>query len=255
MSILRSERVGPIALLTLDHPQRRNALSREMLTALRDALAAAGTDASVRAVILRAEGTVFSAGHDLKEVSQNGEAENQALFALCTEVMEAIRLLRQPVIAEVHALATAAGCQLVASCDLVVASESARFATPGVKIGLFCTTPGVALARAVPTKKAMEMLLTGEPLSAADALAAGLVNRVVPAERLHEETMALAQQIILASADTLARGKRAFYAQLPLDHPAAYEIAQKEMVENAKTPDAQEGMNAFLEKRPPRWKP
>jgi enoyl-CoA hydratase/carnithine racemase len=253
--MLRSERVGPIALLTLDHPQRRNALSRQMLTELRDALAAVRAGAAVRAVLLRAEGPVFSAGHDLKEVAANSESENQSLFALCTEVMEAIRLLPQPVIAEVHALATAAGCQLVASCDLVVASEAASFATPGVKIGLFCTTPGVALARAVPAKKAMEMLLTGDAVSAADALALGLVNRVVPPELLHEEAMALAQKIIAASFDTLARGKRAFYAQLPLDHPAAYALAQTEMVENAATPDAQEGMNAFLEKRPPRWKP
>jgi enoyl-CoA hydratase/carnithine racemase len=252
--MLRSERDGAIAILTLAHPQRRNALSREMLSLLRAELAAVASDASVRAVILRADGPVFSSGHDLREVAANSEAQNQELFALCTEVMEAIRLLPQPVIAEVHALATAAGCQLVASCDLVVASEDASFATPGVKIGLFCTTPGVAVARAVSTKKAMEMLLTGEPLTARQAEAVGLVNRVTPTQQLHEEAMALAQKIITASADTLARGKRAFYAQLPLDRPAAYELAQQEMVENAKTADAQEGMNAFLEKRPPKWK-
>jgi enoyl-CoA hydratase/carnithine racemase len=251
--MLRSEITDGVAILTLANPQRRNALSREMLAALDAELAKIGADERVRAVILRADGPVFSSGHDLREVAGNDEAQNQELFALCTRVMERIRLLPQPVIAEVHALATAAGCQLVASCDLVVASENAAFATPGVKIGLFCTTPGVAVARAVSTKKAMEMLLTGEPLTAREAEAAGLVNRVVPPERLHEETLALAKKIIAASADTLARGKRAFYAQLPLDHPAAYELAQKEMVANAHTPDAQEGMTAFLEKRLPAW--
>src|SRR5262249_53316359 len=152
------------------------------------------------AVVLRANGPVFSSGHDLREVTKNDEQENRALFARCTEVMEAIRHLPQPVLAEVHGLATAAGCQLVASCDLVVAAEEASFATPGVKIGLFCTTPGVALSRAVGPKKAMEMLLTGQPISAHEAEAAGLVNRVVPAARLHEETLALARQIVAASA-------------------------------------------------------
>ncbi len=252
--MLRSEIADGVAVLTLANPQRRNALSHEMLSALEAALSSIAAEPVVRAVVLRAEGPVFSSGHDLREVAGNDEAANQALFALCTRVMEAIRLLPKPVIAEVHALATAAGCQLVASCDLVVASENAAFATPGVKIGLFCTTPGVAVARAVSTKKAMEMLLTGEPLDAHQAEAAGLVNRVVPPERLHEETLALAKKIIAAAGDTIARGKRAFYAQLPLDRPAAYELAQREMVENAKSPDAQEGMRAFLEKRPPKWK-
>ena len=252
--MVRRESSDGVAILTLDNPSRRNALSREMLSALRDALAEAAADASVRAVVLRAEGPVFSSGHDLREVAANDDSENRALFALCTQVMEAIRLLQVPVIAEVHALATAAGCQLAASCDLVMASETAGFATPGVKIGLFCTTPGVALSRAVSTKKAMEMLLTGEPLSARAALDAGLVNRVFPSEKLHEETMALARRIISASADTLARGKRAFYQQLPLDRPAAYALAEKEMVDNAGTSDAKEGMTAFLEKRPPKWR-
>jgi enoyl-CoA hydratase/carnithine racemase len=169
--------------------------------------------------------------------------------------MEAIRKLPQPVIAQVHGLATAAGCQLVASCDLVVAAEEASFATPGVKIGLFCTTPGVALVRAVGPKKAMEMLLTGMPISAREAEGAGLVNRVVPAASLEQETMKLAQQIAAASSGTVALGKRAFYEQLPLDRPAAYEAAQKVMVENALAPDAREGIGAFLEKRPPKWHP
>jgi enoyl-CoA hydratase/carnithine racemase len=253
--MIRSQVVDGIAVVTLAHPEKRNALSRAMLSELLRALDFIGNDDTVRAVVLRAEGPVFSSGHDLREISGNDSRANTTLFALCTEVMETLRKLPQPVIAEVHALATAAGCQLVASCDLVVASENASFATPGVKIGLFCTTPGVAVARAVPAKKAMEMLLTGRAISAREAEAAGLVNRVVPAEQLHEEAMQLAREIIKASSDTLALGKRAFYEQLPLDRPAAYALAQKVMVDNAERPDAKEGMNAFLEKRPPKWKP
>jgi enoyl-CoA hydratase/carnithine racemase len=242
-----------IAILTLNRPEKRNALSRAMLESLKERLARIAADANVKVVILRAAGPVFSAGHDLRELVGGDEKEYASLFALCTEVMEAIRKLPQPVIAQVHGLATAAGCQLVASCDLVVASEEARFATPGVKIGLFCTTPGVALARAVTPKKAMEMLLTGSAISAREAEQAGLVNRVVPAARLAEETMKLAQQICAASNYTVALGKKAFYEQLPLDRPAAYEVAQKVMVENAVAADAQEGMRAFLEKRAPKW--
>jgi enoyl-CoA hydratase/carnithine racemase len=253
MARVRTEMDGSIAVVTLDHPERRNSLSREMLEELRVAFERIASDESVRAVVLRANGPVWSAGHDLREVVGGDEAQNRTLFALCTEVMEAVRKLPQPVIAEVHALATAAGCQLAASCDLVVASEEARFATPGVKIGLFCSTPAVALSRAVGPKKAMEMLLTGEAIAARAAEAAGLVNRVVDGARLHEETMALARQIVAASADTLTRGKRAFYAQLPLDRPAAYAVAEEAMVNNAETHDAKEGMTAFLEKRPPRW--
>jgi len=242
-----------VALMTLDHPERRNALSRALLEALRDHLDRAAHDAEVRAVIIRANGPVFSAGHDLRELVGSTEEDAQGLFALCTDVMEAIRLLPKPVIAQVHALATAAGCQLAATCDLVVASEDAAFATPGVKIGLFCTTPGVAVSRAVGPKKAMEMLLTGAAITAEEAARAGLVNRVVPRDRLAEETMALARQIIAASAYTLGVGKRGFYAQVALDRPQAYAVAQEIMVENTLAPDAQEGMRAFLEKRPPRW--
>jgi enoyl-CoA hydratase/carnithine racemase len=242
-----------IALLTLNHPEKRNALSRAMLESLKEHLARIAADANVKVVILRAAGPVFSAGHDLRELVGGDEKEYASLFALCTEVMEAIRNLPQPVIAQVHGVATAAGCQLAATCDLVVAAEDASFATPGVKIGLFCTTPAVALARAVTPKKAMEMLLTGSAISAREAEEAGLVNRVVPAARLAEETMKLAQQICAASSYTVALGKKAFYEQLPLDRPAAYEVAQKAMVENAVAADAQEGMRAFLEKRSPKW--
>jgi enoyl-CoA hydratase/carnithine racemase len=242
-----------IAFLTLNHPEKRNALSRSMLASLKEHLAQIASDRNAKVVVLRAAGPVFSAGHDLRELVGGDEKEYAALFSLCTEVMEAIRRLPQPVIAQVHGLATAAGCQLAATCDLVVAAEDAAFATPGVKIGLFCTTPAVALARAVTAKKAMEMLLTGGSISAEEAERAGLVNRVVPAARLAEETTKLAQQICAASSCTVALGKRAFYEQLPLDRPAAYEIAQKAMVQNAVAADAQEGMRAFLEKRPPRW--
>lgn len=248
------EVVDRIAILTLNHPEKRNPLSRAMLTALKENLDRIATDDAVRAVIICAAGSAFSAGHDLREMAGASEQEHRALFALCSDVMEAIRKLPKPVIAEVQGIATAGGCQLVASCDLVVASENATFATPGVKIGLFCTTPAVPLVRVVPTKKAMEMLLTGEPISAREAERIGLVNRVVEPERLHEEAMKLARQIISASADTLAIGKRAFYQQLPLDFPAAYQFASGVMVENALAPDAQEGIRAFLKKRPPQWK-
>jgi len=167
--------------------------------------------------------------------------------------MESIRKAPQPMIAQVQGIATAAGCQLAATCDLVVAAEEASFATPGVKIGLFCTTPAVALSRGVGTRQAMEMLLTGQPIPAAEALRIGLVNRVVPRERLEQATRELARQIADASGQTLALGKRAFYEQLPLDRPQAYELAERAMVENAQIADAREGMQAFLDKRPPHW--
>jgi enoyl-CoA hydratase/carnithine racemase len=247
------ETVERIARLTLNHPEKRNALSRAMLESLRDHFERIASDRGVKVVIVRAAGTVFSAGHDLRELADAGADEAASLFALCTVVMETIRQLPQPVIAEVQGLATAAGCQLAATCDLVVAAEHAAFATPGVKIGLFCTTPAVALCRAVSAKKSLEMLFTGNPLSAADAERHGLVNRVVPAERLEAETLELARQIAASSAATLSLGKRAFYEQLSLDRPAAYALAQHIMVENVALPDANEGIRAFLEKRPPRW--
>jgi enoyl-CoA hydratase/carnithine racemase len=247
------EKVDHVAILTLNHPEKRNALSRQMLTRLKELLDDTARDAAVQAVVLRANGPVFSSGHDLREMIGASAEDQESLFRLCTEVMEAIRLLPKPVIAQVHGVATAAGCQLAATCDLVMASEAATFATPGVKIGLFCTTPGVALSRAVGPKKAMEMLLTGTPISAHEAERAGLVNRVVPAEHLAEETMKLARQIVAASPYTVGLGKRAFYEQLPLDRPAAYDLAQRVMAENAQASDAQEGMRAFLEKRTPQW--
>jgi enoyl-CoA hydratase/carnithine racemase len=247
------EVIDRIAVLTLNNPERRNALSRAMLASLREQLQRSAANSAVRVVVLRAAGRVFSSGHDLRELVGCAEADCASLFALCTDVMETIRKLPRPVIAQVQGLATAAGCQLVATCDLVVASEDAAFATPGVKIGLFCTTPAVALSRAVLPKKAMEMLLTGDAITAAEAERIGLVNRVVPAQQLVEETMKLARQIASASGQTVALGKRAFYEQLPLACSAAYGVAQSVMVENAGIADAQEGMRAFLEKRQPRW--
>jgi len=242
-----------VAILTLNNPEKRNALSRALLTDLRQHLTRLAGETWLGAVILRAEGPAFSSGHDLRELAGCTGEDAASLFALCTEVMLAIRRLPQPVIAQVQGIATAAGCQLAATCDLVVAAEEATFATPGVKIGLFCTTPGVALVRAIHPRKALEMLLTGQPISAREAERFGLVNRVVAREQLDVETMKLAQQICAASPIIVALGKRAFYEQMLLSCDVAYDAAQPIMAGNAVLPDAQEGMRAFLEKRPPRW--
>lgn len=252
-SLVLYEVVDHIAVVTLNHPAKRNPLSRAMLGALKERLDGIAADATVRVVVIRAAGPAFSAGHDLRELVGAGAAECESLFALCTDVMETIHTLPQPVIASVHGIATAAGCQLVASCDLVVASETAKFATPGVKIGLFCTTPAVPLSRVIGSKKAMEMLLTGEPISAAVAERAGLVNRVVPSERLADETMKLARQIAAQCGATVGLGKRSFHEQLRLDRTAAYQFAERVMTANAQAADAREGIAAFLEKRPARW--
>ena len=245
---------GGIALVTLNHPEKRNALSLGMLQGLLDCLDRIDADQNMKVVIINANGPVFSSGHDLRELVDGERPDYAALFALCTDVMEKIRTMRQPVIAQVHGIATAAGCQLAASCDLVIASDDATFATPGVKIGLFCTTPAVALARAIAPKKAMEMLLTGAAITAQEAQQLGLVNRVVAAPQLFEETLALAKQIATSSSETMALGKQAYYAQLPLDYPEAYALAQEAMVDNALMEDAQEGIKAFLQKRKPVWK-
>ena len=251
--LVHCERIDRVAVLTLCDPAKRNVLSRNMLSELRDRVTELAHDPRTRCVILAAQGPAFSAGHDLREVLAASPEELESLFALCTAAMESIRKAPQPMIAQVQGIATAAGCQLAATCDLVVAAEEASFATPGVKIGLFCTTPAVALSRGVGTRQAMEMLLTGQPIPAAEALRIGLVNRVVPRERLEQATRELARQIADASGQTLALGKRAFYEQLPLDRPQAYELAERAMVENAQIADAREGMQAFLDKRPPHW--
>lgn len=252
--LLLEERDGAVAVLTLNHSARRNVLSSALLAELLARLESIAADRGVRCLILAASGPVFSAGHDLAELVAADAEQLQSIFSLCTRVMETIRLAPQPVIAQVQGIATAAGCQLAATCDLIVASRAASFATPGVKIGMFCSTPAVALSRAVPAKKALEMLFTGMPISAAEAERSGLVNQVVEAERLETATRALAQRIANASGDTLARGKRAFYAQLALDRPAAYDVACQAMVAGAQTPDGQEGMRAFIEKRDPQWR-
>ncbi len=242
-----------VATLTLNNPDRRNALSFLTLLVLEQQIEKIAADPAVRVVVIRSGGPVFSSGHDLNELV-NGDAEDYtAVFDACTRVMEGIRLLPKPVIAQVQGLATAAGCQLVATCDIAVAADTAAFATPGVQIGLFCTTPGVAVARSVMPKKAMEMLLTGRPISAQEALDFGLISRIAPAEELDEQVMELARQIASASAHTLALGKAAFYQQIEMARPDAYQFAGKVMVDNLLADDAHEGITAFLEKRKPVW--
>ncbi len=243
-----------VATLTMNNPARRNALSSEMMREMRAAIQDAQDDPGVRVLIIAAVGPVFSSGHDLRELRDGDREDNAILFAACTELMESIRLMGKPAIARVQGLATAAGCQLAATCDLAVASEDAAFATPGVDIGVFCTTPSVALSRAVPTKTAMRMLLTGEPLSARDALAAGLVNEVTPPDDLNAATMALALKVAEAPPSAVSMGKTAFYKHAALDFPQAYNLAQRVMVENVQHPDGQEGVSAFLEKRKPSWR-
>ena len=244
---------GSTVIMTLNRPNRRNALSLELMDELIRAFAATASDTEARAVILAGAGQVFCSGHDLSEMRGRNVVEYRRIFDICTELMTKIQAAPQAVIAEVHGLATAAGCQLVATCDLVIASEQARFATPGVKIGLFCTTPMVALTRVVGRKRALEMLLTGRTIDAHTAADWGLVNRVVPAEALRAETRQLAMEVAAASSLVTAIGKQAFYAQIDLDQPKAYAYAKEVMTMNALTGDAQEGISAFLDKRVPCW--
>jgi enoyl-CoA hydratase/carnithine racemase len=252
--LLRDDTDG-VARLTLNRPQARNALSVALMTGLQEALDAVAADASVRVVVIAGAGPAFCAGHDLREMRAGpSRARYEAAFAQCSRVMQTIIRLPKPVIACVHGVATAAGCQLVASCDLAVAAETARFATPGVDIGLFCSTPMVALTRAVGRKAAMEMLLTGELVDAAEARRLGLVNRVVPEPQLAAETRRLARQIAGKSALTLAIGKEAFYRQAELPLAEAYAYASEVMTRNMLARDAEEGIDAFLEKRPPVWR-
>lgn len=243
-----------VATLTLNRPASRNALSGEMLAALGERLAEVGEDPTVHVVVLAANGSAFSAGHDLREIRDHPDQEfRERLFAQCSDVMLAVTRLRQPVIARVHGVATAAGCQLVASCDLAVAAESARFATPGVNIGLFCSTPMVAVTRTVAPKHAMELLLTGDLRSAATAARMGLVNRVVPDSQLDVAVYGLAAKIAAKSPLTVAIGKEAFWRQRDLPLADAYAYASTVMASNLGTADAEEGISAFLEKRDPTW--
>lgn len=251
--MLLVESQGGVTKLTLNRPDRRNALSEAMLTELGAALESIAASKETRVVILAAAGSVFSSGHDLSEMVGRSESEYHNLFARCSNVMQQFRRLPQPVIARVQGLATAAGCQLVAACDLAVASTEARFATPGVKIGLFCSTPMVPLVRAVPAKTAMEMLLTGVPISAERALKEGLVNRVVPPDQLDDTVQEFVSAIVSSSPLTIRLGKKAFYDLLSLDEAIAYERATDVMTGNAVKHDAQEGISAFLQKRTAQW--
>ena len=244
---------GRVAIVTLNRPQRRNALSLQLMLELTACLAEIGRNREIRAVILAAAGKVFCSGHDLSEMTGRDINEYRRIFDVCSELMLKLQAIPQPVIAEVQGIATAAGCQLVASCDLAVAAEEASFATPGVKIGLFCTTPMVALTRAIGRKRALQMLMTGELVDARTAADWGLINQVVPAAELAVASRKMAARIAEASTLVVALGKQAFYTQIDLDQPKAYAYAKEVMSMNALAADAQEGIGAFLEKRTPCW--
>jgi enoyl-CoA hydratase/carnithine racemase len=250
---LTVSREGAIAIVTLNRPERRNALSLDLMRELLSCLEEIGRESEIRSVILAAAGTVFCSGHDLGEMTGRDLKQYREIFDLCSDLMQKIQAIPQPVIAEVQGIATAAGCQLVASCDLAVAAEEARFATPGVKIGLFCTTPMVALTRAIGRKRALQMLLTGELVDARTAEEWGLINQVTTAAELRPAARRLAERIAEASALTVSIGKQAFYSQIDLDQPKAYAYAKEVMSMNALAADAQEGIGAFLGKRKPCW--
>ena len=258
-AVLLIERDGPIAILALNRPQARNSLSEGLLIALSEAWTAIAADASIRAVVLAANGPGFCAGHDLKELTarrsdaDGGRAYFHQIMTICSGMMQQIVNLPKPVVAAVQGVATAAGCQLVASCDLAIASDAAKFATPGVDIGLFCSTPMVALSRNVSRKHAMEMLLTGDMVEANRAAEIGLVNRVVPVGTERAEAIALAKKIAAKSSYTLKVGKEAFYRQAEMSLTAAYSYASEVMTENMMARDAEEGICAFIEKRTPTW--
>ncbi len=257
--ILLRQTQGSVAVLTLNRPEARNCLSEQLITDLHAGLDAAGHDPAVRAVVIAANGPAFSSGHDLKELTahradpDNGRAYFAHMMTICSAMMQAVVHLPKPVVACVQGIATAAGCQLVATCDLAVASEKASFATPGVDIGLFCSTPMVALTRNIARKQAMEMLLTGEPVSATSARQMGLINRVVAAGTEFEAALNLAQKVALKSAHTVKLGKTAFYRQAEMGLADAYRYASEVMTENMMARDAEEGIGAFIEKRDPTW--
>jgi enoyl-CoA hydratase/carnithine racemase len=257
--ILLRESIGSIAVLTLNRPAARNSLSEGLIAELHGALQDIHDDRNVRGVVIAANGPAFSAGHDMKELTarrsdaDRGRAYFAEIMNACSAMMQAIVQLPKPVVAAVQGIATAAGCQLVASCDLAIASEAAGFATPGVDIGLFCSTPMVALSRNVPRKQAMEMLLTGEPITAATAKDIGLINRVVSAGTEREAAIELAQKVALKSAYTVRLGKEAFYRQAEMSLADAYRFAAEVMTENMMARDAEEGIGAFIEKREPKW--
>jgi enoyl-CoA hydratase/carnithine racemase len=252
--LLREDDNG-VCTLTLNRPRQYNALSAELLTALQNELDEISRDEKVRVVIIAANGKAFCPGHDLKEMRSSEEKSfHQALFAQCGKMMLSINQMPQPVIAQVNGIATAAGCQLVANCDLAVASEDARFAVSGIKVGLFCSTPAVPLSRNLPRKQAMQMLLSGDFISAQSALQYGLLNEVVKADELQQATRALADKIVAKSSLAITLGKDMFYKQLPMDLSEAYAYAAEKMTCNMDSEDAREGIDAFIEKRQPQWK-
>jgi enoyl-CoA hydratase/carnithine racemase len=257
--LVLAARHGPVLRLTLNRPEARNALSRGLMEALQAALDRASGEKDVRVIVIAANGPAFSSGHDLKEMTAHreeadgGRAAFASLFAQCSKLMQTIVRMPAPVIAQVQGVATAAGCQLVASCDLAIASSAARFATPGVNIGLFCSTPMVALSRNVARKHAMEMLLTGEMIPAEEARRIGLVNRVAAPESLEAETMKLAELIASKPRTTVKIGKEAFYRQLEMPLSDAYDYASQVMTSNMLEDEAREGIGAFVEKRDPNW--
>jgi len=256
MDTVLLEKDGPLGWLILNRPEKRNALSLEMMSEVVKKLDLIAGDEAIRVLVIRGSGPIFSAGHDIKEMTSHRDdlPYVRTLFAVCNRMMLRLHELPQPVIAQVHGIATAAGCQLVAACDLAIAETGARFATPGVNIGLFCTTPMIPLVRVVGRRRAMEMLLSGRFISADEALQFGLVNRVVAPDQLAEETREWALELARFSSFTLALGKRAFYEQIDLDEKSAYAYAKEVIAMNCLAEDAAEGMNAFLEKRRPQWR-
>jgi enoyl-CoA hydratase/carnithine racemase len=246
-------RDGQITTITMNTPEKRNALSLEMMNELIAAFTAVGNDKDTRVVVLAANGPAFSAGHDLRDLVDGDVTIYRHVFDVCVQLMELIQAIPQPVIARVHRIATAAGCQLVASCDMAVASDDARFATSGIDNGLFCSTPMVALSRNVSRKQAMEMLMTGEPISAQRAVDIGLINHVVPAGHERDAAIALAQKIACKSALAIKLGKQAFYRQAEMNLADAYRFTAEVMTENMMAFDGKEGIGAFLEKREPKW--
>ena len=247
------ERRLPAAIVTLNLPDQRNPLSVALMRALSEELKVLAKDEEVRAVVIRGEGKIFSSGHNLREMTDRALEEQREIFEVCTEMMQTVQQIPQPVIAQVHGVAAAAGCQLVATCDLAVAADSTLFLTPGVRIGLFCSTPMVALSRNVGRKRAMEMLLTGDPIDAATAAEWGLINRAVPADRLEAEVWTLVEKLAASSPLTMGIGKQAFYEQIDVPQAEAYRLMSETMATNAVACDAQEGIDAFLTKRQPRW--
>jgi len=251
--LITVERRLPAALVTLNLPEQRNPLSVTLMNKLRETLKVVAADQQVRVVVIKGAGKIFSSGHDLREMTNRTLDEQREIFDACTEMMQTIQRIPQPVIAQVHGVAAAAGCQLVATCDLAIAADSTVFLTPGVRIGLFCSTPMVALSRNVGRKRAMEMLLTGEPINASTAVDWGLINRAVPDDELESEVWQLVEKLAASSPVTIGIGKHAFYEQIDMSQSAAYSQMSETMASNAIDYDAQEGIGAFLEKRKPIW--